>query len=160
MDFLNKLGKKASETYQATKEKTVKFSEEMKLKGKISDAKNKINNLYQEIGERVYNGFKINSEEGNEEVKAKCQEISEKYDEISKLESDILALKDVKKCVDCGAEISKKDEFCSKCGKPQPKQEEKAEVIEESEIQDVQDAEVTEIKDTKFEDNENADDNL
>ena len=134
MDFLNKLGKKASETYQATKEKTVKFSEEMKLKGKISDAKNKINNLYQEI--------------------------SEKYDEISKLESDILALKDVKKCVDCGAEISKKDEFCSKCGKPQPKQEEKAEVIEESEIQDVQDAEVTEIKDTKFEDNENADDNL
>ena len=39
MDFFNKLGKKASETYQVTKEKTVKFSNEVKLKGKISDTK-------------------------------------------------------------------------------------------------------------------------
>ena len=37
MDFFSKLGKKASETYQATKEKAVNLSEELKLKSKISD---------------------------------------------------------------------------------------------------------------------------
>ena len=35
MDFFNKLGKKATETYQITKEKTSKISEELKLRNKI-----------------------------------------------------------------------------------------------------------------------------
>lgn len=149
MDFLNKLGKKASETYQVTKEKTVKFSEEMKLKGKIADCKENISTLYSEIGEHVYNQFKTNSEEGKDIINEKCEEVSKNFEEISKLETDILSLKEVKKCTDCGSEINKKDDFCSKCGKKQPKQEEKVEVENESEIQEVQDAEVTEIKDVE-----------
>ncbi len=151
MDFLNKLGKKASETYQVTKEKTVKFSGELKLKGKISDAKNRIVELYEEIGEHVYNGYKTNSEEGREEISAKCEEISCEFEKIAKLEAEILNLKEVKKCTECGAEINKKDDFCSKCGKEQPKQEEPVEIKEESEIQEVQDAEVVEVKETENE---------
>lgn len=150
MDFFNKLGKKASETYQVTKEKTVKFSEEMKLKGKISEARNKINELYKEIGEAIYTQYKTNNEEPNEDIKAKCEEISSKFDEISKLEADILSLKESKKCTKCGAEINQKDEFCPKCGEKQPKQEEKVEVkveVEENQ-EDVKEAEVTEIKNT------------
>ena len=150
MDFFNKLGKKASETYQVTKEKTVKFSEEMKLKGKISDAKNVITDLYEEIGQHVYNQFKTNTEEGKDEISSKCQEISNKFDEIAKLEADILSLKEVKKCVECGAEINEKDDFCSKCGKEQPKQEEKVEVETEVDTT-VKEAEVTEIKDAENE---------
>ena len=148
MDFFNRLGKKASETYQVTKEKTVKFSEEMKLKSKINDAKNKITNLYEEIGQCVYNQFKTNLEEGKEDISKKCEEIGNQFDEISKLEAQILALKEVKKCTQCGAEISQKDGFCSKCGKEQP-QTEKVEVKVEFQehTQDVKDAEVTEIKD-------------
>ena len=42
MNFLSKLGKKASETYQVTKEKATNLSEELKLKGKINDLKDKI----------------------------------------------------------------------------------------------------------------------
>jgi len=49
MDFLNKLGKKASETYQATKEKATTLSEELKLKGKISDLKEKIQKVYHSV---------------------------------------------------------------------------------------------------------------
>lgn len=153
MDFFNKLGKKASETYQVTKEKTTKFSNEMKLKGKISDAKNRITSLYEEIGEHVYNGYKTNSEEGKEDIKAKCEEIAQKFDEISKLEAEILSLREVKKCTACGAEINQKDDFCSKCGKEQPKREEPVEIKQESEIQDVQDAEVVEVKNTEEEQN-------
>ncbi len=151
MDFFNKLGKKASETYQVTKEKTVKFSGEIKLKGKINDAKNTITSLYGEIGEHVYNGYKTNSEEGKEQIEAKCQQIAEKFDEIAKLEDEILQLRQVKKCPECGAEINQKDDFCSKCGKEQPKREEPVEIKQESEIQDVQDAEVVEVKDTQME---------
>lgn len=146
MDFLNKLSQKASETYQVTKEKTAKLTGEMKLKGKINEAKTAITGLYKEIGESVYSDFKENSTEKQEEIKQKCEEVSSKFDEIAKLEDEILNLKEVKKCTECGAEINKKDAFCSECGKEQPKQEEKVEVKEESEIQDVQDAEVTEIK--------------
>lgn len=145
MDFFNKIGKKASETYQVTKEKTVKFSEEIKLKGKISDIKNSIKNLYGEIGQSVYNQYKTNTEGGTDEIKSKCEEISKYFEEIDKLETEILSLKEVKKCTECGAEIGKKDDFCSKCGKEQPKQEEKVEVKQESELSDVQDAEIVEI---------------
>lgn len=151
MDFFNKLGKKASETYQVTKEKTVKFSGEIKLKGKINDAKNQITSLYGEIGEHVYNGYKTNSEEGKDEIMTKCQQIAEKFDEIAKLEDEILQLREVKKCANCGTEINQKDDFCSKCGKEQPKQQEHVEIKEESEIQDVQDAEVVEVKNTEVE---------
>lgn len=159
MDFFNKLGKKASETYQVTKEKTAKFSGEMKLKGKISDAKNKITDLYEEIGQHVYNQYKTNTEEGKDEIIAKCEEISKQFDEISKLETEILALKEVKKCTECGAEINQKDDFCSRCGKQQTKTETVEVKIEvQEQPQQAQDAEVTEIKDVPNDENTNQDD--
>ncbi len=159
MDFFNKLGKKASETYQVTKEKTVKFSEEMKLKGKINEAKNKITILYGEIGEHVYNQFKTNTEEGKEEIMAKCQEIAKQFDIIAKTETDILALKQIKKCEKCGAEINQKDDFCPKCGKEQPKTEpETAKVEVQEEPKEAKEAEVTEIKDVSIDENINQDD--
>ena len=148
MDFFNKLGKKASETYQVTKEKTVKFSEEMKLKGKISEAKNKITNFYEEIGQHVYNQYKTNTEEGKEEIMAKCEGISQQFDVIAKAEADILALKEIKKCEKCGAEINQKDDFCPKCGKEQPKTEpEDVKVEVQPQTEQVKEADVTEIKD-------------
>lgn len=154
MDFFNKLGKKASETYQVTKEKTVKFSEEMKLKSKINEAKNKITDLYEEIGQCVYNQFKTNLEEGKQEIENKCVEIAKQFDEISKLEAQILALKEEKKCVQCGEEINKNDVFCSRCGKEQPRTEKVEVKIEvQEEPQEVKEAEVTEIKDVSEEEN-------
>ena len=143
MEFFNKLGKKASETYQVTKEKTVKFSNEVKLKGKIGDTKANINKVYKEIGELVYEQYKDNTDK-KEDIELKCQVISNLNDEISKLETEILALNETKKCVSCGEEIDSKADFCPKCGKEQPKVEVKDEVDEE-----VKEAEVTEIKDVE-----------
>ena len=123
MDFLNKLGKKASETYQATKEKATTISEELKLKSKINSLEEKIFQIYAEVGEIVYNEIKDGKDVSKEEVAVKCEDISRKKDEISKLKSELLTVKKIKKCVNCGVELEIESEFCSKCGSKQPKVE-------------------------------------
>lgn len=148
MDFFNKLGKKASETYQVTKEKTVKFSNEVKLKGKISDIKTNINQEYKEIGKLVYEQFTTNTDK-KEDIELKCQVIANLNDEISKLEAEILALNETKKCISCGEEIDSKADFCPKCGKEQPKVEENIEVASEESAEEIKEADVTEIKDVQ-----------
>ena len=159
MDFFSKLGKKASKTYQATKEKAVNLSEELKLKGKINDLKDKIEDVYKEIGKTVYNEVKDGKDVSKEEITAKCETISKYKDEIEKLQSDILALKNVVKCANCGVELDIGDPFCYKCGTKQPEVE-KVEIKEETEDV-VKNAEVVEIAETTVEvsDNENNDNN-
>lgn len=151
MDFFSKLGKKASETYQATKEKASSISDELKLKGKISEQKEKIEKIYKEIGEIVYNDIKEGKDSSRDIVMPKCDEISKAKDEISKLETEILAVKKIKKCVECGEELDLNAEFCSKCGKEQPKIE-KVEV-EKDEPAQAEKAEVVEVSDVKSEEN-------
>ncbi len=156
MDFLNKLGKKASETYQATKEKASSISDELKLKGKISEQKEKIEKIYREIGEIVYNEVKDGKDVSRDAIIPKCDEISKSKDEISKLETEILAVKKIKKCSNCGAELDITAEFCSKCGKEQPKIE-KVEIKEDA--PKAENAEVVEVSNVDEETKENNEEN-
>lgn len=149
MDFFSKLGKKASKTYQVTKEKAANLSEELKLKGKINDLKDKIEDVYKEIGKTVYDEVKDGKDVSKEEITAKCETISKYKDEIEKLQSDILALKNVVKCTNCGVELDLGDPFCYKCGTKQPEVE-KVEIKEETE-EVVKNAEVVEIAETTVE---------
>lgn len=149
MDFFDKLSKKTNEAYKSAKEKTVKLSGEIKLKNKISDLKDKINKEYQEIGSLVYEKMKIGEDASKEEINPRCEEISRLKEEIEKAEVEILALKDIKKCVNCGAELTMEAGFCSKCGKEQPKVEKiEVEVTEEGTVEAdmAQTTEVTEVK--------------
>jgi hypothetical protein len=149
MEFFNKLSKKASETYQITKEKTSQISGELKLKNKISETKLQIQEDYTEIGKLVYAAHKKGEEVSKDEVTPKCEEIARLEVEIEKAETEILALKKIKKCVGCGAELEEKDEFCSKCGKEQPKIE-KVEVEVKDEVSnEAKEAEVTDVKDVE-----------
>ena len=54
MDFFNKLGKKASEAYKVTADKTGKLAKEAKLRMKMGELKSEINDIYKEIGEAIY----------------------------------------------------------------------------------------------------------
>ncbi len=144
MNFFDKLGKKANETYQATKERATTLTEEIKIKSKISDTNDKIDGLYNEIGKFVYNELKEGRDASRELVTEKCNEISALNDELEKLRADLLALKNIKKCVKCGRELELKAEFCSNCGEKQPKIEPKVEVKNE-EPENAQDANVIEI---------------
>ena len=140
MDFFNKLGKKASEAYKVTADKTGKLAKEAKLRMKISDLKSQINTIYKEIGETVYQKHTREGEyDITKEIEEKCTKIDVLSDEIESNLKQCLELKDKRQCPSCFAEIEKDVKFCPKCGAKQEEiQEEPAkevEVIEKAEEQ-------------------------
>ena len=147
MDFLNKLGKKASEAYHATKEKASDISEEIKLKSKVNSLEEKV--VYQEV--------KAGKDVSKDEITIKCEEISRKKDEIAKLKAEILAVKKIKKCESCGVELDITAEFCSKCGKEQPKIE-KVEIKENVEAT-TKEAEVIEVNNVEEDSSKDKEEN-
>ena len=140
MEFFDKLGKKASEAYKVTADKTGKLAKEAKLRMKISDLKSQINTIYKEIGETVYQKHTREGEyDITKEIEEKCTKIDVLSDEIESNLKQCLELKDKRQCPSCFAEIEKDVKFCPKCGAKQEKiQEEPAkevEVIEKAEEQ-------------------------
>ena len=140
MEFFDKLGKKASEAYKVTADKTGKLAKEAKLRMKISDLKSQINTIYKEIGETVYQKHTREGEyDITKEIEEKCTKIDVLSDEIESNLKQCLELKDKRQCPSCFAEIEKNMKFCPECGAKQEEiQEEPAkevEVIEKAEEQ-------------------------
>ena len=115
MEFLDKLTKKASETYKGAAEKTSKFAKETKLKMKISDNKSKIDDIYEEIGRKVYQkhilGEDINIKTDLEE---ECKQIDELGEEIESYHREIVELSNGKICVNCKEQMDKEAKYCPK----------------------------------------------
>ena len=137
MEFFNKLGKKASETYKVTAEKTGKLAKEAKLRMKMNENKSDIDDLYKQIGKKVYEKH-VKNEELNkkEELEEECTKIDVLSDEIEDILKEILILKDMKQCPNCNTKVEKSAKYCSNCGAEQeiPQEEpEEAEVVEEKE---------------------------
>lgn len=151
MEFFDKLGKKATEAYKITADKTGRLAKETKLKIKISDLKSQINDLYEEIGKNVYQKHIREDEEANketeEDISHLCTKIDVLSDEIDSLLEQCLELKDRKQCKNCYKEIDKNDKYCPNCGakqedekisgqeeiKEEPKEEQKEENNQEQE---------------------------
>ena len=161
MDFLDKIGKKASEAYKMTADKTGKIAKETKLKLKISEIRTQINDLYEEIGKKVYE--KHVREENisiKEDLEEQCTKIDVLSDEIDSLLKQCLDLKDKKQCPKCYKEIAKEDKFCPNCGQKQidePAREVQIlEDLENSEIEEDNEQETEIIKNYLQEDLENS----
>lgn len=132
MEFFEKLGKKASETFNSAGEKANKIASDTKLKFKINDCKSKIEDLYKDIGKKVYQKYVL---DGNidiqDEIEEQLTKISEYTDQIEGFEKERLELSDMKQCVNCKNKIEKKAKFCPECGVEQPE-----EPVQEPEILD------------------------
>lgn len=144
MEFFDKLGKKATEAYKITADKTGKLAKETKLKFKIGDLRTKVSDLYEEIGKKVYEAHIREDEEAKdgikEELKNLCIKIDVLSDEIEDLLKQCLELKDRKQCKNCYTEMDKEYEFCPKCGAKQDemnenKQEESEEINAETNLE-------------------------
>lgn len=139
MEFFDKLGKKASEAYKVTADKTGKIAKETKLKFKIGELKTQINSIYEEIGKKVYEKH-IREEDIciKKDLEEQCTKIDVLSDEIDSLLKECLQLKDKKQCQKCYKEIEKDDKFCPNCGEKQTEEPAKeAEVLEKLENTEV-----------------------
>lgn len=141
MEFFDKLGKKATEAYKVTADKTGKIAKETKLKFKIGELKTQINNIYEEIGEKVYEKH-VREEEISikKDLEEECTKIDVLSDEIESLLKQCLELKDKRQCEKCYKEIDKEDKFCPNCGAKQtnepPKEVEVIETLKNTEVKE------------------------
>ncbi len=124
MEFFDKLGKKANETYKYTAEKTSKIAKEAKLKMAINANKSKIEEIYEEIGKKVYMHH-VNSDDIDIDLESVleeyCIQIDQICDEIEDQRKELLTLKDKKQCPNCFDEIEASCAYCPNCGYEQPK---------------------------------------
>lgn len=117
MDFFNQLGKKASETYKYTADKTSKLAKEAKTKMAMNENKTKVEELYQEIGRKVYENYvREEKQDLNEYLTRSCEEIDVISNEIETQRREILKLNNKKQCGNCYYEIKLVDNFCPNCG--------------------------------------------
>lgn len=126
MDFLNKLTKKAKETYKEASQKTGELAKEAKLRMKMNENKSTINSLYQEIGKKVYEKHvKSETIDIKTELEEECTKIDVLSAEIETCLKQIRELKDKKQCPKCFKEIELNAKFCNYCGAKQEESESK-----------------------------------
>lgn len=120
MDFFDKIGKKASKTYKVTAEKTSKFAKEAKLRMKMNEDKSDIEDLYKQIGKKVYEKHLLQDTINiKEELEEECTKIDVLSDEIENTLNEIMSLKDIKQCPNCYEKIEKSSNYCPNCGSKQ-----------------------------------------
>ena len=113
MSFFNELGKKTTET-------TAKIATEAKLKIEIAENKEKIKDLYIELGRKVYENH-VREENLNihEFISDDCSKIDEISKQIENARKEILVLNNKKMCKKCFAQIQTDYIFCPQCGEKQ-----------------------------------------
>ena len=112
----------------------------MDTKSIISENKGKIEDIYEEIGKKVY---EKHIREENIDIKAELAEECSKLDALSKeieeARLEILKLNQKKLCSKCSAEIESAAMFCPKCGEKQTEEptvkEEALEKLENGEVE-------------------------
>lgn len=122
MDFFDELGKQASKTYKYATEKTSKLAREAKLKMQMNEHKGQIEDLYQQIGRRMYENH-IRKDEIDIDIEAEVEEyfvqIDELCDRIEEDRKEILTLREKKQCPNCFCEIELDYNYCPNCGDEQ-----------------------------------------
>jgi len=124
MDIFDKIGETANKTYKYTAQKTSKFAKETKLKLQISEDRAKIEDIYEEIGKKVY-GKHIREEniDIKKDLYEECSKIDKIANSIEKARKEILSLKDRRQCEKCAKEIDLCFKYCPECGYKQTEEQ-------------------------------------
>lgn len=133
MDFLDKLSKTASQTYKYTTKQTSKIAKEAKIKMQMNENKAKIEELYEEIGKKLYEHH-IRDKDIDIDIEAVleeyCIQIDELCDQIEDKRKELLTLKQKKQCPNCFCEIDLDYNYCPNCGDKQEEMQEDNEVVD------------------------------
>lgn len=143
-DILKKIGDTITETGKTVGEKTKQVGNAAKLNAKIISSEHSISDNYTIIGKYYYDKCK---DSPDEEIAETVNAVTASIETIAQLKSELLAIRGLVKCKNCGSECPCEDSFCGKCGavleKPEPEPEEVIEETEEIEAP-AEDAENTE----------------
>ncbi len=120
MAFFDDIGKKISQAGQNAVQKTKDMTEVVKINSSISEEEKKINSIYNEIG-RLY--ASLHEEDAEPVFADKIAAVKASEKAVADMRRQILDIKGVQTCPECGKEIPAGVAFCSGCGKPVPKQE-------------------------------------
>lgn len=118
MDFIKNITKKVTETAKVAAKKSGEMVELTKLKMNISSEEDKIEKEYAQMGKIVFETFERGEKVG-EEFEAHCEKIASYRENIKAMKDQILKLKNVKTCPECGEEVDSEALFCPKCGAKQ-----------------------------------------
>ena len=125
MSFFNDLSRKQLKT-------TAKIATEAKLKIEIAENKERIKDLYIELGRKIYENY-VREESLNihEFISGDCSKIDEISKQIENARKEILVLNNKKMCKKCYAEIETDYIFCPQCGEKQTQEKTVLEKAEE-----------------------------
>ena len=117
MEFFNKISEKASTAYKVTAAKTGKLAKEAKIKLKMSNLKSQINDIYLDIGAKIYEKHLLKEDINiKNDLEEECTKIDILTNQIEEILNECLELNNKKQCLKCFAKIDKDCKFCPECG--------------------------------------------
>lgn len=120
MEFFNKISEKASTAYKVTAAKTGKLAKEAKLKLKMSNLKSQINDIYLDIGAKIYEKHLLKEDINiKNDLEEECTKIDILTNQIEEILNECLELNNKKQCLKCFTKIDKDCKFCPECGTKQ-----------------------------------------
>ena len=120
MELFDKIGENATKAYKATADKASNLAKEAKLKIKMNELKSQVDDLYKEIGKKVYQKHLINQPiDIQSELEEECTKIDVLSNKIEINLKDCLELQDKKQCDNCETQFNTSFKFCPECGKKQ-----------------------------------------
>ena len=120
MEFFNKISEKASTAYKVTAAKTGRLAKEAKLKLKMSNLKSQINDIYLDIGAKIYEKHLLKEDINiKNDLEEECTKIDILTNQIEEILNECLELNNKKQCLKCFAKIDKDCKFCPECGTKQ-----------------------------------------
>jgi ribosomal protein L40E len=131
MAFFEKFGEKLTNAGKDVAKKTKELADITRLNMQISSEEDNIKNKYIEIGKLYY---KLFSESPDERFTQLFNSIAESKNKINFFKEQIQAIKGIKICSNCGAEIESSAKFCSACGYKSVVEENTSVVTEENQV--------------------------
>ena len=120
MEFFNKISEKASTAYKVTAAKTGKLAKEAKLRLRMSNLKSQINDIYLDIGAKIYEKHLLKEDINiKNDLEEECTKIDILTNQIEEILNECLELNNKKQCLKCFAKIDKDCKFCPECGTKQ-----------------------------------------
>lgn len=121
-----------------------------KLKAKMAINKEKIIDIYEEIGKKVYeNHIREEKIDIETELQNECSKIDEISKQIEEQRKAILELKNKKQCPKCFSELKACFNYCSNCGYKQNNEDDAEKILhdlEKSQIKDNNKKEYNKVK--------------